>query len=123
MSNRRILSLWFPRMGAERLLRRARGHLEAPLAVVADDHNMQVLSSVSEAAAAAGLKPGMALRDASAIAPDLITRPRDEPAEAMFLAGLRRWAGKFSPWVAEAPPDALVIDLTGCAHLSAARRR
>ena len=117
MSNRRILSLWFPRMGAERLLRRARGHLEAPLAVVADDHNMQVLSSVSATAAGAGLKPGMALRDASAIAPDLITRPRDEPAEAMFLAGLRRWAGKFSPWVAEAPPDGLVIDLTGCAHL------
>ena len=117
MSNRRILSLWFPRLGAERLLRQDRGRLEAPLAVVADDHNMQVLSSVSQAAAKAGLKPGMALRDASAIAPDLITRPRDEPAEAMFLAGLRRWAGKYSPWVAEAPPDGLVIDLTGCAHL------
>ena len=30
---------------------------------------------------------------------------------------LRRWAGKFSPWVAEEPPASLVVDLTGCAHL------
>ncbi len=30
---------------------------------------------------------------------------------------IRRWAGKFSPWVSEEPPAGLVIDLTGCAHL------
>jgi protein ImuB len=117
MPNRRILSLWFPRLGAERLLRQARGRIDVPLAVVADDHNMQVLSSVSEAAARAGLKPGLPLRDATALCPELITRPRDLHAEALFLSGLRRWAGKFSPWVAEQAPDGLVIDLTGCAHL------
>lgn len=30
---------------------------------------------------------------------------------------LRRWAGRFSPWVAEEPPAGLLIDLTGTAHL------
>ncbi|MCB1349910.1 MAG: DNA polymerase Y family protein, partial [Maritimibacter sp.] len=30
---------------------------------------------------------------------------------------LRRWAGKFTPWVAEEPPGGLVLDITGCAHL------
>ena len=32
-------------------------------------------------------------------------------------AVLRRWAGRFSPLVAEEPSAGLMIDLTGCAHL------
>lgn len=115
--NRRVLSLWFPRMGAERLLRQARGTVLAPFAVIADEGNRQVLSSVSVAASQAGLSPGQALRDAMAVCPALITQHRNPQAEAAFLAALRRWAGKFSPWVAEEAPDALTVDLTGCAHL------
>ncbi|WP_116133064.1 DNA polymerase Y family protein [Tropicimonas sp. IMCC34043] len=117
MSTRRILSLWFPRLAAERLLRLGRGPIDAPFAVVADAAGRQILSALSPAASAAGLATGQPLRDAQAMCPDLVTRPADPPAEAAFLAGLRRWAGRFSPWVAEVPPDALVIDLTGCAHL------
>jgi len=117
MKPRRILSLWFPRLGAERLLRLDRGLTEAPLAVAAVAGNAQVLVSLSASAEAAGLTPGQPLRDAQAMCPDLVTRLANPTAEAAFLAGLRRWAGKFSPWVAEEPPEGLVIDLTGCAHL------
>ncbi len=117
MPNRRILSLWFPRLGAERLLRLDRGLTEAPLAVAADQNNMQVIVSLSAAASEAGLTPGQPLRDAQAMCPELITRLQAPLAEAAFLKNLRRWAGKFSPWVAEEPPEGLVVDLTGCAHL------
>ena len=37
--------------------------------------------------------------------------------EADFLTNLRRWAGKYSPWVAQEPPASLVLDISGCAHL------
>ncbi|MEM9852798.1 MAG: DNA polymerase Y family protein, partial [Pseudomonadota bacterium] len=117
MPHRRILSIWFPRLGAERLLRQGRGLSEAPLAVAADVQNAQVLVSLSAAASAAGLTPGQPLRDAQAMCPELITRLQNPVAEAAFLKSLRRWAGKFSPWVAEEAPEGLVIDLTGCAHL------
>ena len=117
MPNRRILSLWFPRLGAERLLRLDRGLTEAPLAVVTDIRNMQVLVSLSAAALDAGLTPGQPLRDAQAMCPGLVARLQNPVAEAVFLGGLRRWAGKFSPWVAEEPPEGLMVDLTGCAHL------
>jgi len=117
MPNRRILSLWFPRLGAERLLRLDRGLTEAPLAVVTDIRNMQVLVSLSAAASDAGLTPGQPLRDAQAMCPGLVARLQNPVAEAVFLGGLRRWAGKFSPWVAEEPPEGLMVDLTGCAHL------
>jgi len=117
MTNRRILSLWFPRLGAERLLRMHRGLPTGPLAVVQDLNNAQVLASLSAAAEAEGLRPGQPLRDALAMCPTLVTRLRNAQAELAFLATLRRWAGKYSPWVSDQPPASLVIDITGCAHL------
>ncbi|WP_300519786.1 DNA polymerase Y family protein [Aliiroseovarius sp.] len=129
---RRILSLWFPRLGAERLLRGRRGLAPGPFAVVADRGNLQILTSLSFEAEQAGLTPGQPLRDARAMCPELISQRANPVAEAAFLTTLRRWAGKFSPWVGEAGGtalpvpgtkaevagmDGLVLDITGCAHL------
>ncbi|KMW58961.1 DNA polymerase-like protein [Candidatus Rhodobacter oscarellae] len=91
--------------------------LAQPFAVVEDRRNTQVLASLSVEASAAGLTAGQPLRDAQAMCPELLTRLANPQAEAQFLAVLRRWAGKFSPWVSEEAPASLVVDLTGCAHL------
>ncbi|MBL9049444.1 MAG: DNA polymerase Y family protein [Tabrizicola sp.] len=117
MAGRRILSLWFPRLAAERVARRRGDAVPLPLAVVGERNGAQVLVSLSPEAEAAGLALGQPLRDASAICPALLTVAADPPGEAQFLMTLRRWAGRFSPWVAEEPPAGLMIDLTGAAHL------
>ena len=62
---RRLLSLWFPRLGAERLLRQARAEAalhEVPFAVVEDISNSQILSSVSARASEVGIYKGQPLR-------------------------------------------------------------
>ena len=122
MSARRILSVWFPRLGAERLLRHdppqekaALG--DAPFAVVRETGQMQVISSVSEAAQKAGVHVGQPLRDAHAMCGHLVTRLQNPQAEAAFLRSLTRWAGRFSPWISAEEPDALLMDISGCAHL------
>ncbi|MEM1430287.1 MAG: DNA polymerase Y family protein [Pseudomonadota bacterium] len=117
MPTRRILSLWFPRFAAERLLRAERGMLDAPFAVVGERKGVPVLVSLCDRASAAGLSRGQPVRDARAMCPDLISRFENPRAEADFLAALQRWAGKFSPWVARDAASGLVADLTGCAHL------
>lgn len=117
MGQRRILSLWFPRLGADRVMRAERGLFDGPLAVVAETGNTQLVTSANAAAYAAGVRVGQPVRDAHAMCAGLLTRSRNAPAEAAFLTALRRWAGKFSPWVSEQAPDGLVIDLSGCAHL------
>ncbi|KUF09492.1 Y-family DNA polymerase [Pseudoponticoccus marisrubri] len=117
MSNRRILSLWFPRLGAERLIR-AEPHLAGrPVVSVQEDGPARRLAALSAEATQAGLYRGQPLRDAHAMCAALVARAADPRQEAAFLGALHRWAGKFSPWVSAQPPDALVIDLTGCAHL------
>jgi protein ImuB len=117
MAQRRILSLWFPRLAAERYLRRLGGALPRPFAVTEDRNGAQIIVSLDPEAERAGLRLDQPLRDATAMCPGLLTRPANPLAEAAFLTVLRRWAGKFSPWVAQEPPDSLLIDLTGCAHL------
>lgn len=117
MPQRRILSLWFPRLAAERALRQGAGIAGAPFAVVGDVQNAQVLVSLSDEAEEAGLTQGQPLRDAHAMCPELQTKLQNIQLERAFLTVLRRWAGKFSPWVSEEAPEALLIDLTGCAHL------
>ena len=117
---RRLLSLWFPRLGAERLLRQARTEAalhEVPFAVVEDIGNSQILSSVSARASEVGIYKGQPLRDAHAVSADLRTARRNRHAEAGFLEALLRWAGKFSPWVAGDGGDGLMLDVTGCTHL------
>jgi protein ImuB len=117
MLPRRILSLWFPRLAAEQVLRGEPGLAGRPLAVVAEARGALVLASLAAEAEAAGMRRGMALGDARAIRPDLVTRPADPARAAAFLAALRRWAERFSPWVALDGAEALTLDVTGCTHL------
>ncbi len=114
---RRILSLWFPRLAAERVLRQERGTINAPFAIVSNKNNAPCLASLSVMAEVEGLSIGQPLRDARAFCPTLLTRPANPQAEAAFLARLRRWAGKFTPFIAEEPDASLLLDITGCAHL------
>jgi protein ImuB len=114
---RRILSLWFPRLAAERWLRAEPELGVGPFAVVAADRGALVLASLGAEAEAAGLRRGMGLADARAVLPGLATRSADPLHEARFLAGVARWAGRLSPWVAVDGDEALVLDVTGCARL------
>ena len=117
MPPRRILSLWFPRLGAEHQMRRAPHLANAPFAVIRDAGQMQRLCSLSPRASQAGLQVGQPLRDAHAMCANLLTRLENPHVERAFLGVLHRWAGKYSPWVAQQKNDALVLDITGCAHL------
>jgi helix-hairpin-helix protein/DNA polymerase III alpha subunit/impB/mucB/samB family protein/OB-fold nucleic acid binding protein len=134
---RRVLSLWFPRLASDRLLRRrmpgtradteagteastgaasgAGG--EAAFAVTLRQSNMERIHCLNHAAAALGLAPGMSASDARALVPGLQSAPADLPAEARFLHLLCRWAGRYSPWVGLEGRDGLVLDVTGAAHL------
>jgi len=75
------------------------------------------LHALDKAALAAGLEPGMALADARARIPSLCAVPHDAAGEARLMERLADLAERFTPMVAIAPPDGLVLDITGCAHL------
>ena len=117
MSTRRILSIWFPRLGAERLIRLQPFLAGQPLVIIEECQNVQLISSLNGEAQEQGLYLGQLVRDAYAMCPELVAHQRSPMGEQHFLQTLQCWAGKFSPWVGPEGGDALVVDLTGCAHL------
>ncbi len=114
---RRILSLWLPQLPLDRRVRLGDPRAAGVFAIVAETGNAWRLTHLNAPARQAGLAPGMTLPDARAICPALLSEPADPAGEAALLRALWRWADRFSPRIAQDPPDGLLMDVSGCAHL------
>ncbi len=74
--------------------------------------------AADSAAYRAGLRVGMPATKAQALVLGLIVKDAEPAADAEALDRLALWAlQRYSPMVAADPPDGLVIDATGAAHL------
>ena len=89
----------------------------APFALVVRSGNALRLAAVDAAAQRQGLTVGMALADARARCPALVSQPQDPAATPRALQALAAKMQRFTPMVALDPPDGLMLDITGCAHL------
>ena len=113
----RVLSIWLPQLPLNRLERAGDLRVESVFAVVAQIKNAWRLTHLSEAACAVGLNAGLSVPDARAMAPELLTEPCNAMRDANLLRALWRWADTLSPSVSVCPPDGLLLDISGCAHL------
>ena len=59
----------------------------------------------------------MLLADARALAPGLVVHPADPAGDRGLLEALALWVQRWGPWSALDPPDGLIVDVTGVAHL------
>ena len=112
---RRVLCVWFPRLATDCLgpPERAGAGTVAVATVVNDGTKVE---AVSEAAEAAGVKPGMGWGDARARCPRLRGSPPDRESEARAMETAARVAERYGPWVVRGM-DELLVDVTGTAHL------
>jgi protein ImuB len=92
--------------------------VEAPLVLTGRDGRRRVVLALDAAARNAGLRVGMPAAKAQALVPGLIIRDAEPVADAKALDRLALWAlQRYAPIAAADPPDGLVIDTTGAAHL------
>lgn len=114
----RFLSVFLPRLATDRLLRACGAKArEAPLAVYAHDHGGERLTAVNAIAQRRGIVPGLAVADARARLPALALAPADPAADRALLIRLADWHRRFTPLAAPDPPDGVVLDVAGAAHL------
>lgn len=124
-SGRRILAVWFPYLGPERVWRQRLGRSwrstkprnTPPLVVSRHENNTQRISALDERAETLRLKRGMGLADARAIHPDVDVVEADPDADRRLLDALADWCDRYTPLVAINGNDGLFLDITGCAHL------
>lgn len=89
-----------------------------PLVVIAREKSKRIVAGVDAEAHRRGVSAGMAASMANALVADLVTHDADTTADAAALERLAIWAlRRYSPLVAVDPPDGLMIDMTGAAHL------
>ncbi|RLK08045.1 Y-family DNA polymerase [Ruegeria conchae] len=113
---RRIVSLWFPRLASDRALRLR--PVDGPFVLTLKQNNANRVYCLNTQAQRQGLHCGMPYSDARAFCPDLQSHPADPQGDQRFLHALRRWATRYCPWVGLEGEDGLVLDITGSAHLA-----
>ena len=114
------MAIWLARLAIDRwqLADSARADPTAlPTALISETAHGPRLTAVNHAARREGLRPGTMLTDARALCPGLATAPADPAGDLALLEQLALWAQRWGPWAALDPPDGLVVDVTGVAHL------
>jgi protein ImuB len=125
---RRILSVWFARLSVDRWRRalapEAREAADAtPTALILETAHGPRITATNDAGAAAGARAGMLLADGRALCPQLAAVPADPAGDLAALEKLALWAQRWGPWSAMDPPDGVLVDVTGAAHLFGGEER
>jgi protein ImuB len=97
-------------------IRQPRLH-HVPFILASPDHGRMVITSVNPLAESSGIETGMVLADARAIFPSIEFFDDRPNLSDKLLNVIAKWCIRFSPVVAVDPPDGIILDATGCAHL------
>jgi len=116
-STRRYLSVWLRRLSTDRIERRLAAPDNTPRVVAGPIEAALRLTAMNDAAARLGLKPGMPLADVRAMHPRIAVAEADAEADRGLLEAVADWVDRYTPLAGLDPPDGLVLDITGCAHL------
>ena len=112
------MAAWLPDLAIDRWrLQQGRPDPRDPVVLAADTAHGPRITAISPAAAHAGARAGMLLADARALAPGLVVHPADPAGDRAALESLALWAQRWGPWAALDPPDGLLVDVAGVAHL------
>ena len=94
-----------------------------PVALIRETAHGPRIAAINRAAAVHGVRAETMLADARALCPGLVTYPADAAADLAFLEKMALWAQRWGPWSAMDPPDGVIVDVTGAAHLFGGERR
>ena len=110
------MAIGLPRLPVDRILRKG-ARSDAPLIVAAKAGNALCVYALEARAQKLGLYPGQPLANAQAMVAGLDVVQADLQADARLLTDIADWCDRFTPFVALDSPHALLLDITGVAHL------
>ena len=117
MRERRYLSVWLPNWPAQRLARQPGEAPPEPFVVARTQGQRRLVCALSREAARQGLRVGGTVALAQASVAGLGVVEADPQADAEALERMAVWALRYTPLVAADPPDGLILDIGGAAHL------
>ena len=114
---KRFVSIWFRYLRTDWFSRRQPDLSSAPFVLASPDHGRMIVTAANALAQKEGIPIGMAVADARAIFPSLQVLDDKPELSTKLLNGIAEWCIRFTPAIAIDPPDGLILDISGCAHL------
>jgi len=114
---RKIVSVWFPNIATDLIVRRYPIWRDKPLALFSDSSSRLVVTAVNSVAKIEGVRIGMTLADAQAVVTTLDTIPHQLDKQKLGLEALARLMERVTPMAAIVGDDTLFLDMTGGTHL------
>ncbi len=102
------LALHFPQLPLDR---QDSGDADDPRAVVLQEGPRRRILACNASARDSGVRPGLALKNAYALTPNLITSDYDEDQQLAHLEQLTLWALHYSSLVSPQPPDTILLEI------------
>jgi protein ImuB len=116
--SRRILSIWLPQLAINRWETSAPPELaQQPVALITDSAHGPRIVAVNQLARAAGVAAALRLADARGLCPALQAVAHDASGDRVWIEALALWAQRWGPLTTLDGPDAVLVDITGVAHL------
>lgn len=114
---KRFMVIWFRYLLTDWLTLNRPELQQLPCVFAAPEHNRMIVISANAIAETEGVHTGMALADAKAIATGLQVMDALPNKADQLLRRLGLWCIRYTPLVAAASPNSLILDISGCAHL------
>jgi protein ImuB len=114
---RRFVSIWFRHLTTDWFALHQPHLKNLPFVLRTSVHGRMVITAANTIAETKGINIGMVLADARAITHKLEVLDDKPELPVKLLKRLAEWCIRFTPVVAIDPPDGLLFDATGCAHL------
>jgi protein ImuB len=112
------VSIWLPLLAINRWQRQAGANADVLATVLtADGAHGPRITAVNDAAVRAGAVTGQRLVDARALSPDIFNFAADTDGDRKTLERLTLWTQRWGPWSMIDGNDAILLDVTGAAHL------
>ncbi len=113
----RFVSIWFRHLSTDWFSLRRPELRKIPFVLRTPAHGRMVISASNAVARSKGINDGMVLADARAAIPTVVALDDRPELATKLLKKLGEWCIRFAPIVAIDPPNGLLLNASGCAHL------
>ncbi len=115
--HQRFVAIWFRHLKTDWMIRCYPHLKDAPFVLAFPDHGRMRINEVSASAKAKGIQAGMVVADAGIIFPDIKVFDDKPGLSEKLIKKLCLWCIRYTPIVTVDPPNGIILDISGCAHL------
>src|SRR6185312_1510096 len=115
--HQRFVVIWLCQLKTEWMIRCYLHFKDTPFVLPFPDHGRMAIKEVSIAAKAKGIQAGMVVADAGIIFPDIKVFDDKPGLSEKLIKKLCLWCIRYTPIATIDPPNGIILDVSGCAHL------